>query len=122
MEIYSVTIPFRYPSLNEYIHAMNRNKFLGNNMKQKYQKMTMPYLSDLPKPFENPVIIHFIWIEPNRRRDKDNVRFACKFILDALQKNGNIINDNNNYVKGFSDDFRYEKEARVILNIEEVKE
>ena len=34
--------------------------------------------------FDRPVIIHYRWIEPNRRRDKDNVAFAKKFIQDSL--------------------------------------
>ena len=37
--------------------------------------------------------IVFRWIEPNRRRDKDNVAFAKKFILDSLQEVGIIKND-----------------------------
>lgn len=34
--------------------------------------------------FTRPVVIHYTWIEPNRRRDKDNIAFAKKFIQDSL--------------------------------------
>ena len=117
----TIEIPLKLPSLNEYIGAMNRNRYIGNGMKQKYQKQIEPYLSKLPKPFKNPVIIHFTWVENNKRRDLDNIAFAKKFILDALTKSGVLVDDNHNYVKGFSDDFKYEKEARIILNFEEVE-
>lgn len=118
----TIEIPLKLPSLNEYIGAMNRNRYIGNGMKQKYQKQIEPYLETLPRPFQNPVIIHFTWVENNHRRDLDNIAFAKKFILDALTKSGVLVDDNHNYVKGFSDDFKYEKEARIILNFEEVED
>ena len=45
--------------------------------------------------------------------------FAKKFILDALVKNGKLIDDNHNYVVAFTDTFSYGKETKVLLEIEE---
>ena len=55
--------------------------------------------------FDRPVIIHYRWIEPNRRRDKDNVAFAKKFIQDSLVHAGVLVNDGWNQIEGFTDDF-----------------
>ncbi|WP_302419996.1 hypothetical protein [uncultured Megasphaera sp.] len=49
--------------------------------------------------------IVFRWIEPNRRRDKDNVAFAKKFILDSLQEVGIIKNDGWDEIISFRDEF-----------------
>lgn len=67
----------------------------------------------------SPVHITFIWHEPNQRRDKDNVAFAKKFILDALQKSGRLENDNNRFISGFSDKFVYDRSEGVEVIIEE---
>ena len=65
--------------------------------------------------------IVFRWIEPNRRRDKDNVAFAKKFILDALVKAGKLKDDNRNCVIAFTDNFEYTKEFKIVLEIEEIE-
>lgn len=87
-------------------------------MKEKIQKDISFFIKDLPV-FENPIIIHFLWIEENKRRDYDNVAFAKKFILDAMQEQGKLKNDDRKHVVGFSDEFGYGKPARVILRIDE---
>ncbi len=122
-----VEIPMRLPSLNDYIDACRtsgtrnyyRNKHWnkGNDMKQKVQADIMPYLKKLGV-FNNGIRVEFTWIEPDRRRDLDNVCFAKKFILDAMVKGGVIPNDNARYVKGFIDKFGYSKgEPKVIVEV-----
>ena len=58
--------------------------------------------------------------EQTKRRDKDNVAFAKKFILDALQKSGVLKNDNNKYILGFQDEFVYRQGDKVVVEIWEV--
>ena len=54
------------------------------------------------------------------RRDKDNIRFAAKFILDALVEAGVIDNDNWACVGSLSDDYLVNKaNPRVIVELEE---
>lgn len=116
-----IEIPFRLPSLNEYIKASKviKGKWnAGNQMKQDVQEDIMVYLNKMPK-YERPIRIHFHWVEENKRRDLDNVCFAKKFILDSMVKAGKLKNDNRNYVCGFIDTFEYAKESKVILEIEE---
>lgn len=114
-----IEIPMKLPSLNEYINACRTNYHVGNNMKKGVQSDISYFINSLPC-FEKPVKIHFIWVEANKKRDLDNICFAKKFILDALQECKKLKNDNRKWVTGFIDSFEYGKEYKVILEIEEV--
>ena len=115
-----IEIPFRLPSLNNYINECRKNKYAGANMKKNVEKDIGWYINLLPQ-YQNPVKIHFHWVEENKRRDFDNVCFAKKFILDSMVKAGKLKDDNRNYVAGFMDTFEYANTSKVILEIEEVK-
>ena len=118
--MYKVTIPMRLPSLNEYINACRTNKYMANALKKKTQESIGWYLRRLPT-FKNPVRIKFIWVsKKGDRRDLDNIGFAKKFILDALQECGKLQNDNSKYVVGFIDEFTYGATYEVRLEIEEI--
>ena len=114
------TIQMKLPSLNDYINAERTNRYMGANMKRNTQDGISWFIGKLPT-FENPVTIHFHWIEKTSRRDLDNVAFAKKFILDALVENGKLKDDSQKYVRGFTDTFEKGKENEVIVTIEEVK-
>lgn len=116
---YRLVIPLKLPSLNDYIRACRENKFAGASMKKNTENDLALFINKLPK-FKNPIRINFTWIESNKKRDLDNICFAKKFILDALVKCGKMKNDNRNYVVGFTDEFDYDKENKVILDIYEV--
>lgn len=116
-----IEIPFRLPSLNEYIKAskvIKGNWNAGNQMKQDTQHSIYYFIKRLPE-YKKPVKIHFHWVEENKKRDLDNICFAKKFILDSLVKAGKLKNDNRKYVAGFTDTFEYAKESKVILEITE---
>lgn len=55
------------------------------------------------------VRVVFRWIEKNRQRDKDNIAFAKKFILDSMQEWGIIPNDGWDQILGFTDEFYVDK-------------
>ena len=114
------TINMKLPSLNDYIRVCRCNKFQAAKFKADIEREIGFYLLKMPK-WDNPIKIHFTWIEGNKRRDLDNICFAKKFILDAMQKYGKLTNDNRKCVQGFTDTFKYDKETKVILEIEEVK-
>lgn len=118
---YKIEIPFKLPSLNDYINKCRTNKYAGASMKTKIEKNIAWYINTLPA-YKKPVKIHFHWIEGNKRRDLDNVCFAKKFILDCMVKCGKLKDDNRNYVIGFTDTFEYSKETKVILEITEISE
>lgn len=88
-------------------------------MKKNVEKDIGWYINLLPQ-YQNPIKIHFHWVEENKKRDLDNVCFAKKFILDSMVKAGKLKDDNRNYVKGFADTFEYGKSSKVILEVEEV--
>ena len=121
MNEYIVEIPIKLPSLNDYTKACRGNKFGANSLKQKLERQIGKYITPLPL-FDKPIRISFLWVEENKRRDYDNIAFSKKFILDSLQKNGKLLNDNRKWVKGFTDDFKYGENAKVIITIREVTE
>lgn len=116
-----VEINMKLPSLNEYVRAnrtVSGGYYAGAKMKNEVEEGIIYSLSRLPK-ITKPVFIHFTWIEKNRKRDKDNIGFGKKFILDALQKSGKLENDNWKWIRGFSDSFELGDDYKVILDIEE---
>lgn len=114
-----VEIPLKLPSLNDYTKMCRIGGPYANKVKQNLEKQIGFYLIQLPK-FENPVRIHFTWVESNKKRDLDNICFAKKFILDAMVKFGKLKDDNRKCVTGFTDSFEYGDKNKVILRIEEV--
>lgn len=114
-----IEIPYKLPSLNQYINECRKNRYAGAKMKAEIERDLAWYINTLPT-YKKPVKIHFHWIEGNKRRDLDNVCFAKKFILDCMVKCGKLKDDNRNCVTGFVDTFDYGKETKVILDIEEV--
>lgn len=117
----TIEIPVKLPSLNDYIRSCRGNVYAANNEKRHIEQMIGIYVKPLPR-FESPVAIDFTWIEENRRRDLDNIAFAKKFVLDALVKCGKLKDDNRKHVTAFTDSFRYEKQAGVIVTIREVED
>lgn len=113
----TIFIKGRLPGLNDYIRADRADKHQGAKLKREVEDMIIWQLARMPKITE-PARYHFTWYEPDERRDKDNVAFAKKFIFDALQKSGRLINDNNKYVVGFSDEFVYHVKEGVGVRIE----
>lgn len=114
-------INVKIPSLNEYINACRENRFTAARMKRETEAAIWVDIRKLPR-FTGPVVIHFTWIEPNRRRDLDNVAFGKKFILDALVENGKLPDDGQKYVKGFTDSFQLGERSKVIIEIEKKEE
>ncbi len=116
-----VEINMKLPSLNEYVNVCRENRFKASKFKKNLEEDIMMFTNRLPR-FENPVKIHFHWIEGNKRRDLDNICFAKKFILDALVKSGKLQDDNRKIVTAFTDTFEYGEETKVILEIEEAND
>lgn len=121
---YKLTIPGLLPGLNEYIDAERavKGKYKAAAMKKQAENvigyMVRTQLRGVH--FTKPVVIHYLWIEPNRRRDKDNIAFAKKFIQDSLVHCGVLENDGWNQIEYFTDDFAVDaKDPRIEVTIEE---
>lgn len=117
-----VEINEKLPSCNEYIKLCRTNKYAAARMKLKIEQQIGYYLLKLPR-YDEPIKIHFHWIEGSQRRDWDNVCFAKKFILDSMVKYKKLSDDNRKIVTSFTDTFEYQKgKAKVILEIEKIGE
>ena len=102
------TIPGELPGLNEYIHAINRNRHIGNHLKQDTQEaIQWAVRAQIGRGHEitHPVTIRFLWASRTAKKDIDNVSAAKKFILDALVSMGILPNDTRKWVRGFTDEF-----------------
>lgn len=120
MTNFSFEIPFRLPSLNEYIDKCRNNRYGGAKYKKEIEDSI---IRALPKcRIDCPVFFDFIWHEQTKRRDKDNVAFAKKFICDSMQKSGMLPNDNNHFVMGFSDRFVYGEGDKVKVIVKEMSD
>lgn len=112
----------KLPSLNDYIYACRSGANPGNKFKREVEDIIGWYIaiSKLPK-ISSPVIIHFEWHEKTKRRDADNIASAKKFILDALVKQGILIDDSRKYVRGFTDTIIDDAKDFVVVNIQQIK-
>lgn len=111
-----VMIRGKLPSLNEYVEACRRNAFQGASLKRSVEQGVAWQVIKM-KPLDEPCYFIFTWYEETKRRDKDNVSTARKYIFDALQKAGKLKNDNNRYIIGFEDRFIYGKDQGVEIVI-----
>lgn len=114
-------IPGRLVGLNEYINACRRNRYAGAKIKKDAQTaICWEIKRQKVKRFKNPVDVHITWIEPNMKRDKDNISFAKKFILDSLVQMQIIQDDGWKWVNNLSDKFYVnKKEPRIIVTLDD---
>ena len=115
---YKLTIPGLLPGLNEYIDAerSHKGKYKAASMKRQAQNVIGYMIRTQLRGvrFTRPVVIRYLWIEPSRRRDKDN--------QDALVETGVLRNDGWSEIEGFTDDFALDpKNPRVEVTIEEME-
>lgn len=116
-------IPGKLPGLNEYIAAERKNKYQAAKLKRDTEKRIILAAKQqlCGVKFSCPVIMHYTWYEPNRRRDKDNIAFAKKFVQDAIVKCGVLKNDGWEEIEDFTDAFVVDaRNPRVEVRIDEV--
>lgn len=67
-----------------------------------------------------PVRVTFKWFEKDRMRDPDNIAFAKKYILDALQEMRIMQGDGWRHVSALADEFHLDPEKpRIEIIIKE---
>ena len=105
------TISGRMTGANEYIRELNSDRNAGNRIKRRETDRAAWSARAAHMPtFFRPVQVSFLWVEPNRRRDLDNVAFAKKFVLDGLVRAQVIANDTAACVTALHDRFAYDRE------------
>ena len=120
-------VPGPLPGLNEIIAAGKqlipwlskgkRRVYELTILKKKWdEKVTRAAMLHRIKPMES-VDIRLVWIEHNRKRDKDNVMAGKKFVLDGLVKAGILKNDGWKQVGGFTESVILGECAGVIVSL-----
>lgn len=118
-----LVIPGRLPGLNEYIAAERGNRQAAAKLKRETEQRIMWAARSQLRGvrFSDQVIMHYTWYEQNRKRDKDNIAFAKKFVQDALVKCHVLKNDGWQEIATFTDSFCVDaKTPRVEVLIEEI--
>lgn len=122
---HKLIIPGTLPGLNEYINAERSDKHKAAALKRSTEQL-IAYMavSQLRETsFTLPVTMSYRWVEPNRRRDKDNIAFAKKFVQDALVSCGYLPDDGWRQIEHFTDDFQVDaKNPRVEVVITELQD
>ncbi len=122
---YRLVVPGPLPGLNEYIAAERRNKYAAAGMKRRAEAIVAAAARTQLKGVRltRPVVMGYVWVEKNRRRDRDNVAFARKFVQDALVRCGVLRGDGWKEIAGFTDAFAVDRERpRVEVTLREVEE
>jgi Holliday junction resolvase RusA-like endonuclease len=103
---------------NEYIGAIAVNRFAGGSMKKRETlKVYVACKEQKLRSVGHVTEILFDWYVKNKKKDKDNVAFSKKFILDGLQMAGVIKNDTWDMIGDFADRFYVDKNERVEVEI-----
>ena len=101
---WSCKVPWELPSCNDQLnaerivwHVHGHAQTKGMDVKKKTEEQLVQFFNlQNPPTFTGAVNVFFEWHAKNRRKDKDNIAFAKKYILDALQKASIIKNDSWN--------------------------
>ena len=110
------------PSLNDVISENRANRYKGAKLKKDTESLIIAELKKQKvQPItEYPVEVFIRWVEPNRKRDVDNIQSSKKFILDAMVKAGVLVNDSQRYVEQIHDIVEVGDLAMVEVYVEEL--
>lgn len=113
-------MPIRLPGLNEILSAALYARWSYGKFKKQWTETCSLYmrLNKVPE-FVKPISIEIHWVEPNNRRDVDNVCAGAKFICDALVMTQRIKNDTRYWIKTIAHSFGQpdKKNPRVVITL-----
>ncbi|MDY2987919.1 MAG: hypothetical protein SOR77_09830 [Peptoniphilus sp.] len=119
--IHKIVIKNRLPGMNEVINKNRVNKFAGARLKKETTEMIAWNIkAQMNGKIKNQIDITFKWHCKDKRRDKDNIMSAQKFIFDGLQMAGIIKNDGWNEVRNISHKFLISGTEMVEIYMQEV--
>ena len=113
-----IVITAKLTDLNKML-KLSRNTNARAAVKRIDDNTCMAFIKNQCKKHYNKVKLHYVWFEPNKKRDGDNISFASKFIQDAMVKADVIDNDNLNHIVANVHDYRWGEVYAVEIFIEE---
>lgn len=116
-----VVIDGELTDLNKFINAQRANRFGGAKVKKDNTlKCARAFAPIKSKKLKLPITLHITWYCKDKRKDKDNVAFGKKFLLDGMIESGLLANDGWGEIAGFTDSFEIDKEnPRIEVELEE---
>lgn len=117
---WELTIPGRLPGMNDIISEGRRSRYKSAAQKKGWTRSVaiMAQASGIPTQ-AGPVDLDIAWIEPNARRDPDNVSAGVKFILDGLVEAGVLEGDTRKHIGAIRHEFPEpdKKDPRVLVRL-----
>lgn len=117
-------IPGRLPGLNDFIAAERTNRYKAAKMKREDMDTVLWAAKGCLRGWKasGRVRMRYTWIEPNTKRDMDNISsYGRKVIQDALVEGHYLHDDGWKDIAGFSDDFAVDKKMpRIEVEIDEL--
>lgn len=105
-----------YTDLNTYSTAERLNRYAAAEIKD--METTRAYADCLVsgvKQINKPVFIVFKWYVKDKKKDKDNISFAKKFIIDGMVQAHVLKNDGYKQIVGFMDVFGIDKQYPKVI-------
>ena len=126
MAVQSMTLYGKFPGMNEIVAAAKSHYGAYSKMKRELTTSVAVMALTL-KPVQPPLRVRFLWYEPDRRRDPDNISAGGrKFILDGLVEGKIIPTDGWTLYEptgGLEDRFYIDKDnPRVVVELIEEPE
>lgn len=97
-------IPGDFTSLNNYIRTERAHLHQAAKIKKRNTNLVAFECRNVPAIEKYPVRITFHWVCKDRRTDKDNIRFAAKYVLDGLIEAGVLRDDGWNEIDSYGGD------------------
>lgn len=116
-----IVIPGELSDLNTYTQANRSNRYEGGRVKKTDTQKVRYCIKACrdKKKFTKPIYLIYTFYCKDKRKDKDNIDIAKKFIQDALVEEGIIKNDGWNDIEGWAVNFFIDKNnPRIEVEIE----
>ena len=112
----------RLPGQNEIYKALNSHRHSGSRQKKQWtQSIAWMAIGAHLKPVTGKCRVRFLWFEPNKRRDYDNIRAGAKFVLDGRVEAKVLEDDGWRVITGLEDQFYTDKD-RPRIEVEIIEE
>ena len=122
-----VVIKGRLVGLNEYVEAERTNRFKAASIKRDVENhiaVSLMFATEQGTLHSHtkPCELWITWVEPNHRRDLDNISFATKMIQDAMVRAGVFPDDNTKFIRLIHHTVAFDpNNPRVEVTIREVR-